>query len=123
MDFVEHYHYKGEVNEAERARNRIKSTTRAWVEHSIGVIKRIFGFVKVRYCGLEKNANRLFVSCALTNSYLVRRQLSRTFAGVVPMHYAKGGLKVTGMSKYRSRRCDSVLDESFVPTIRSYLVT
>lgn len=72
------YRYKGGVDEAERARNRIKSTTRARVEHSIGVIKRLFGFVKVRYRGLEKNANRLFVTCALANLYLVRRQLLRT---------------------------------------------
>ncbi|MDY0007875.1 MAG: transposase, partial [Spongiibacteraceae bacterium] len=72
------YRYKGWVDEAERAKNRIKSTTRARVEHSIGVIKRIFGFAKTRYRGLEKNANRLFVTCALANIYLVRRQLLRT---------------------------------------------
>lgn len=72
------YRYKGWVDEVERAKNRVKSTTRARVEHSIGVIKRIFGFAKVRYRGLEKNANRLFVTCALANIYLVRRQLLRT---------------------------------------------
>jgi len=71
------YRYKGGVDEIERARNRVKSTTRARVEHSIGVIKRIFGFVKVRYRGLEKNAHRLFVTCALANLYLVRKQLLR----------------------------------------------
>lgn len=71
------YRYKDWVDEAERARNRTKSTTRARVEHSIGVIKRIFGFVKVRYRGLEKNAHRLFVTCALANLYLVRKQLLR----------------------------------------------
>jgi hypothetical protein len=32
------------VNEAERAKNRTKSKIRARVEHSIGVIKRVFGF-------------------------------------------------------------------------------
>ncbi|WP_127475565.1 IS5 family transposase [Sulfurivermis fontis] len=72
------YRYKGWVDEAERAKNRLKSTIRARVEHSIGVIKRIFGFAKTRYRGLEKNANRLFVTCALANIYLVRRQLLRT---------------------------------------------
>ena len=71
------YRYKGWVDETERARNRTKSTTRARVEHSIGVIKRIFGFVKARYRGLEKNAHRLFVTCALANLYLVRKQLLR----------------------------------------------
>jgi hypothetical protein len=37
----------------------------AKLEHAIGVIKRIVGSVKVRYRGLEKNAHRLFVTCAL----------------------------------------------------------
>ena len=41
------------------------------------VIKRIFGFAKTRYRGLDKNANRLFVACALTNLYLMRRRLLR----------------------------------------------
>jgi len=34
-------------------------------------------FAKTRYRGLEKNAHRLFVTCALANLYLVRRQLLR----------------------------------------------
>jgi IS5 family transposase len=41
------------------------------------MIKRVFGFVKTRYRGLEKNAHRLFVSCALANLYLMRRRLLR----------------------------------------------
>lgn len=49
----------------------------ARVEHSIGVIKRLFGFVKVRYRGLEKNAHRLFVTCALSNLFIARRYLLR----------------------------------------------
>ena len=44
---------------------------RAKVEHSIGVIKRVFGFTKVRYRGLDKNAHRLFVTCALANLFIV----------------------------------------------------
>jgi hypothetical protein len=43
------------VNEAVRARNRTKSKVRAKVEHSLGVIKRVFGFSKMRYRGLAKN--------------------------------------------------------------------
>jgi IS5 family transposase len=69
--------YRGRVDEVQRAKNRTKSRVRAKVEHAIGVIKRIFGFVKVRYRGLEKNANRLFTTCALANLYLVRGKLSR----------------------------------------------
>ena len=58
------YRHHGVVDEIERAKNRIKSI-RARVEHSIGVIKRVFGFAKVRYRGLNKNAHRLLVTCAL----------------------------------------------------------
>jgi hypothetical protein len=32
---------------------------RSKVERAIGVIKRVFGFAKVRYCGLDKNAHGL----------------------------------------------------------------
>ena len=41
------------------------------------MIKRLLGFAKVRYRGLAKNANRLFVTCALANLYLVRGRLLR----------------------------------------------
>jgi len=61
----------------ERAKNRTKSRVRAKVEHAIGVIKRIFGFIKVRYRGLAKNAHRLFVTAALANLYLARHYLLR----------------------------------------------
>ena len=40
----------------------------------------IFGFVKVRYRGLAKNAIRLIVACALANLYIVRRRLLRLAA-------------------------------------------
>jgi IS5 family transposase len=50
---------------------------RAKVEHAIGVIKRVFGFAKVRYRGLKKNEHRLVVTCALANLFMARRQLLR----------------------------------------------
>jgi transposase, IS5 family len=50
---------------------------RARVEHSIGVIKRVFGFAKVRYRGLNKNAHRPVVTCALANLLIARRHLLR----------------------------------------------
>ena len=71
------YRHNGVVDEAERARNRTKSKVRARVEHPFGVLKLVFGFVKVRYRGLAKNAHRLFVTCALANLYIVRRHLLR----------------------------------------------
>lgn len=71
------YRGRGWVNELEKAKNRTKSQVRAKVEHAIGVIKRIFGFTKVRYRGLAKNLHRLEVTAALANVYMVRRRLLR----------------------------------------------
>jgi IS5 family transposase len=65
------------LSAAARERNRNKSKIRARGEHPIGVIKRVFGFVKVRYRGIAKNAHRLFVACALANLFMVRRRLLR----------------------------------------------
>lgn len=45
-------------------RNRTKSRTRARVEHPFLVLKRLWGFAKVRYRGLAKNANRAFTALA-----------------------------------------------------------
>ena len=61
----------------QRRLNRARSRVRARVEHMFGVIKRVFGFVKVRYRGIAKNANRLFVTCALANLFVVRHRLLR----------------------------------------------
>ena len=63
------------VDAAIKAKNRTKSRIRSRVEHSIGVIKRVFGFRKVRYRGLAKNGNRLFVTAALANIFLLRYTL------------------------------------------------
>lgn len=71
------YRHCGVVDEAVKAKNRTKSSVRAKVEHPFGVIKRVFGFVMVRYRGLEKNAQRLFVTCALANLYMARPYLLR----------------------------------------------
>lgn len=65
------------LTDAERAANRTKSKVRAKVEHLFGVIKRVFGYAKVRYRGLDKNAQALFVMSALANLFMVRRQLLR----------------------------------------------
>ena len=63
------------LSEDERARNRTKSKVRAKVEHVFLVIKRIFGWAKVRYCGLAKNTHWLYISCGLANLYVARRRL------------------------------------------------
>ena len=66
----------GDVDEDARRRNRSKSKVRARVEHVFAVIKRLWGFGKVRYRGLEKNANRSFVTLGLANLYLARGRLA-----------------------------------------------
>lgn len=65
----------GEVDEAKRSKNRNKSKIRARVEHVFGVVKRRWGFAKVRYRGLAKNAGRAFTALALANIYLSRNRL------------------------------------------------
>ena len=67
---------KGSVTEElERLVNRAKSRVRARVEHVFGVVKPLWGFNKVRYRGLAKNATRSFVALGLANIYLARRVL------------------------------------------------
>ena len=74
------YRHKNQVDELERAKNRTKSRVRSKVEHVFGVMKLKFGFAKVRYRGLLKNANRLFATCALVNLFMVRKKLRGTVA-------------------------------------------
>jgi IS5 family transposase len=69
------YRYQDRMDEAERAKNRTKSKVRSKVEHVFGTLKLKFGFTKVRYRGLKKNANRLFATFALVNLFTVRKKL------------------------------------------------
>ncbi len=53
----------------------IKASIRAKVEHPFRVIKRQFGFVKVRYRGLRKNTAQLTTLFALSNLWMARGKL------------------------------------------------
>jgi len=78
-DFTNQKGYRNRpLSDKDKARNKTKSSVRAKVEHPFLILKRIFGFNKVRYRGLDKNANRLFVACGLVNLYMARRQLLRS---------------------------------------------
>jgi len=68
--------YKHFVDELERRKNRTKARVRARVEHPFRILKRVFGFDKVRYRGLKKNHNRLCTCFALGNLYLHRKRLA-----------------------------------------------
>ncbi|MEC5212851.1 IS5 family transposase [Polaromonas sp. CG_9.5] len=54
---------------------KLKAGVRAKVEHPFRVIKRQFGFVKVRYRGLRKNTAQLVTLFALSNLWMVRGKL------------------------------------------------
>lgn len=66
----------GVVDEGKQAKNRNKSKIRARVEHVFAVVKRLWGFTRVRYRGLAKNACRAFTALALANIYLARHRLA-----------------------------------------------
>ena len=68
---------KAGVDEAEKRRNRTKARVRAKVEWPFRIIKRVFGFTKVRYRGLKKNHEWLCGSFALANIYQNRKRLAR----------------------------------------------
>ena len=63
------------LSEYQRFINRRRSAARARVEHVFHVVKRLWGFSKVRYRGLAKNTARLYTAFALANLYLLRRRL------------------------------------------------
>ncbi|ABM95552.1 IS5 family transposase [Methylibium petroleiphilum] len=56
---------------------KMKASIRAKVEHPFRVIKRQFGFTKVRYRGLAKNTAQIVTLFALSNLWMARRQLMR----------------------------------------------
>ena len=56
--------------------NAARSRTRARGEHAFNVVKRLWGFAKVRYRGLAKNTTRAFAAFALANLYLLRHRLA-----------------------------------------------
>lgn len=63
---------KNPLTEYQKKINRSRSRTRSRGEHAFRIVKRLWGFAKVRYRGLMKNTARAFASFALANLYLVR---------------------------------------------------
>ena len=54
---------------------KTKASIRAKVEHPFRVIKRQFGYTKVKYRGLAKNTANLVTLFALSNLWMVRKRL------------------------------------------------
>lgn len=73
-------HHHRPLTEHQRLINRARSRHRARGEHAFHVVKRLWGFAKVRYRGLAKNTARAFTMFALANLYLVRHRLGATGA-------------------------------------------
>ena len=68
--------YQQAVDELQRSKNRTKARVRAKVEHPFRILKRVFGFVKVRFRGLKKNHDHLCAAFALVNLYRHRKRLA-----------------------------------------------
>ena len=68
--------FKNYVDEEARRKNTTKSRVRAKVEHPFRILKRVFGFVKVRFRGLKKNHHHLCAGFALVNLYQHRKRLA-----------------------------------------------
>ncbi len=65
----------GKLSDKQKAFNRMLSAVRAIVEQPFRVIKRQFGFAKVRYRGLAKNTAQIVKLFALANLWLARWRL------------------------------------------------
>jgi transposase, IS5 family len=50
---------------------------RSKVEYVFLVVKKLWGFTRVRYRGLAKNKNRLLTTLALANVFIARSRLLR----------------------------------------------
>ena len=77
-DFTQKRGYRNHpLTPQDRSRNATKSKVRSKVEHLFGIIKGRFGFTKVRYRGLAKNTHHVYVSCALANIVVAKKQLKK----------------------------------------------
>src|SRR6202051_363325 len=68
--------FKNYIDEEAKRKNTTKSKVRAKVEHVFRILKRVFGFDRVRYRGIAKNHHRLCANFALINLYLHRKRLA-----------------------------------------------
>jgi len=72
------------LTEEEVTSNHERSQVRAKVEHAFRIVKYLWGYTKVRYKGLYKNAVQVFSLFALANLYMVRHELKMNKGIVCP---------------------------------------
>jgi len=75
---------EGRAKTKARKTEHHKASVRAKVEHPFRVIKRQFDLVKVRFRGLAKNTAHVTTLFALSNLWMVRKQLMAMTAAVRP---------------------------------------
>jgi IS5 family transposase len=76
-DFTDHDHScEYYVDEEAKRKNTTKARVRAKVEHPFRILKRVFGFTKVRYRGIWKNHQWLCAAFAPVNLYQHRNRLA-----------------------------------------------
>jgi len=75
---------KAGVDEQEKRKNHTKARVRAKVEWPFRIVKRVFGFTKVRYRGLKKNHEWLCAAFALANLYKNRKRLTKVNLQLAP---------------------------------------
>ena len=63
------------IYKVKRRIERTKAQTQAKVEHPFRVIKRQFGYVQTRFCGLVKNTAQLTTLFALSNLWMARKHV------------------------------------------------
>jgi IS5 family transposase len=66
---------KAGVDEVQKRKNHTKARVRSKVEWPFRILKRVFGFTKVRYRGLKKNHEWLLTAFALVNLFQHRKRL------------------------------------------------
>jgi hypothetical protein len=86
--------FKNYVDEEAKRKNTTKSKVRAKVEQVFRILKRIFGFDRVRYRGIAKNHHRLCANFAPDQSLPASQTPGRTGGVVRPVASETGLLTV-----------------------------
>ena len=75
-DFTNERAYRNRpLTERQKQKNKSKSSVRSKVEYVFLVVKKLWGFTKVRYRGLAKNKTRLLTTLAPANVFIARSRL------------------------------------------------
>ncbi len=104
---------KGEVNEEVKKKNRARSRVRARVEWPFRILKRVFGYTKVRYRGIGKNQHSHLAAFALVNVYLHRKRLLKMLPALTPqaascLCWPKTGPRRRRLRRVAERKADNI---------------